>query len=722
MSQRCAVASALPHIRRTRTGPGSPWGLLPSVCVALLALTPSIAALERDPPAMSSSWVSAGCLTFPDTFADGLSRRLVLEAVGVRREAANSERGQVLMSSRIRVAVNVPGKPLARVRSLYHREELASLETRKGAGVAKQVLERRRGAPLIGDRVLGRRGPLGLALDPEDGDQPLLGLVSLSLASIAPDLPLDSGIGEYQVLEFGFPDPLSPGGVGMYRFRSAGGVSLDLPGPGLFTVVDVESLGGVSPEIRGSLWFEEKSGRLVRALYRPRGRWKLSAGLRSLARKVPVVPKDALGEVDYLVVDFEPDSSGLLRPVRIQLEGQISWIWTAIEMPVTFEWTGRWVPLGSLGDPSKIDPAIRLPPPLRHGWDVTVTRNEFSPYLRELDRVSLAPPAPTLRETLFRIPGSLRFNWVQGLSAEVVYPLPLGAQRLLTAKARFSTTGFPPTGELGLSRRRFPLRWGVEAYTRLEVANRWDSALSIGNSIDALLFGYDDGNYYRASGGAAWLGWTNHPLRLDVRLYAERHQAEQFRTDFSLGSGGPESPGGNIQADEGTFYGVRSMLHAQFGEDPQVGVLLARLWGELGWGESAYQDLGAEVEMVLPLAWRLAGALRLGCGRAWGTVPVQRNYFLGGSNTLRAFPGDAAIGEAFYLARAEVGSDVPGLRIVMFGDLGLAEDPQQLFDSRPLASAGLGLSILDGMVRFDLARGLKGGGEWRLHMLSYGIF
>jgi hypothetical protein len=50
----------------------------------------------------------------------------------------------------------------------------------------------------------------------------------------------------------------------------------------------------------------------------------------------------------------------------------------------------------------------------------------------------------------------------------------------------------------------------------------------------------------------------------------------------------------------------------------------------------------------------------------------------------------------------------------VFGDIGYAGDRGHLFDARPLRSAGVGISVLDGLLRLDLARPLDDGG-WRVH-------
>jgi hypothetical protein len=54
-------------------------------------------------------------------------------------------------------------------------------------------------------------------------------------------------------------------------------------------------------------------------------------------------------------------------------------------------------------------------------------------------------------------------------------------------------------------------------------------------------------------------------------------------------------------------------------------------------------------------------------------------------------------------------------RVITFADAGWAGPRADALHGRALTSAGLGLSVLDGLIRFDLARSLRPG-SWKLHM------
>jgi hypothetical protein len=59
------------------------------------------------------------------------------------------------------------------------------------------------------------------------------------------------------------------------------------------------------------------------------------------------------------------------------------------------------------------------------------------------------------------------------------------------------------------------------------------------------------------------------------------------------------------------------------------------------------------------------------------------------------------------MMRAELGSSFVGARPVVFADLGWAGDRHD-WSSRihPMSGAGVGASFMDGLVRFDLAKGI----------------
>jgi hemolysin activation/secretion protein len=107
------------------------------------------------------------------------------------------------------------------------------------------------------------------------------------------------------------------------------------------------------------------------------------------------------------------------------------------------------------------------------------------------------------------------------------------------------------------------------------------------------------------------------------------------------------------------------------------------------------------------LGRHLDGALTIGAGTSGGVLPIQKQYFIGGVQTVRGQRAGAAIGDAFWLTSAEVGTSAVGIRKILFADLGWAGSRENFSKpGRPLSGAGVGASFMDGLVRFDVAKGI----------------
>ncbi|MHB1170213.1 MAG: BamA/TamA family outer membrane protein, partial [Longimicrobiales bacterium] len=117
-----------------------------------------------------------------------------------------------------------------------------------------------------------------------------------------------------------------------------------------------------------------------------------------------------------------------------------------------------------------------------------------------------------------------------------------------------------------------------------------------------------------------------------------------------------------------------------------------------------------------PLFARLRASLEGAAGSSVGDVPIQRLYYLGGPATLRGYDGSSAVGNSFWRARAEIARGIPAARIALFGDVAWAGDRETLTTDGALRSVGLGVTLLDGLVRADLARALDGAEDWRFDL------
>jgi hemolysin activation/secretion protein len=98
-----------------------------------------------------------------------------------------------------------------------------------------------------------------------------------------------------------------------------------------------------------------------------------------------------------------------------------------------------------------------------------------------------------------------------------------------------------------------------------------------------------------------------------------------------------------------------------------------------------------------------------------GALPSQRFWYLGGTQTVRGERPGREAGNAFWLARAEVAQGVGVIRPVIFSDFGWAGDRRKLGNiGIPMSGVGAGFSVMDGLLRFDVARGLNPDRQWRV--------
>jgi len=62
------------------------------------------------------------------------------------------------------------------------------------------------------------------------------------------------------------------------------------------------------------------------------------------------------------------------------------------------------------------------------------------------------------------------------------------------------------------------------------------------------------------------------------------------------------------------------------------------------------------------------------------------------------------------------------MRVVLFSDIGWAGDTGDVAGVEPLIGVGPGLSLFDGVVRIDFAKGLTRNGTFRMSFATSGLF
>ena len=296
-----------------------------------------------------------------------------------------------------------------------------------------------------------------------------------------------------------------------------------------------------------------------------------------------------------------------------------------------------------------------------------------------------------------------RYNRVEGFSTGISVEQQLGGGYIASALGRYGFADHHFGGELSLARTNLRQTVAVTGYNRLRSANDWGDPLSFRSSVPALLFGRDEGFYFRSTGGE--LTWnTTRGADLDWRLFAERQTTARQRTNFSIG--GDFVP--NITADAGTSAGAGVRYTHMFGDDPRGLRAYTDVRLEAAGGDSTYGRGAVDLTLSHPIVADVVGGLTLAGGTSVGGVPMQRRWFLGGTQTIRGQrPDTAQSGNAFWFTRAEIGKDYRTHRISVFGDLGWVGDRTMVSEvGRPMSGVGVGFSMIDGAVRLDLARGL----------------
>jgi hypothetical protein len=304
--------------------------------------------------------------------------------------------------------------------------------------------------------------------------------------------------------------------------------------------------------------------------------------------------------------------------------------------------------------------------------------------------------------------GMLRFNRVEGLSAGAAMSQELGRGLSWTLGGRLGTADLEPNGELRLVRGDAIRGIAIGVYRRLAVVDDWGAPLGLGNSVNALLFGRDEGFYYRTTG--AELSGVNGPV--EWRVFAEQQRTADVETQFSV----PHLINGfvfreNVMATRADLAGASVRVPFSLGLDPQAlrlsGVLrLEGATGDLDYGRGAL-----DVTLSRTLPWRLAGALTMSGGTTAGDVPTQRLWYLGGTHTVRGHAIGTNEGDAYWLGRAELSTDQLAFRPVVFFDAGWAGSRDDwAHPGQPMLGAGLGWSILEGLIRFDIAKAIRPNG------------
>ncbi|MEO5579133.1 MAG: ShlB/FhaC/HecB family hemolysin secretion/activation protein [Gemmatimonadaceae bacterium] len=688
-------------------------------------------------------------------FRDSRAATLLTAARTSRLEQDSTLRGYDATSYE-RLSVKMGFKRIGRDRLLVRSERVGRVTWQRGSPAVVQLLGKRHVMPML-------EGAADAEFDDEFD-------VPIPYYPGRETLWVGSGIAKADVNESEMIHPLARGAEAYYTYATGDSVSFMLPGSRRIELRElvVRPRAPSWNVALGSLWFDVSSARLVRAVYRlaePLDIWKIANEEEENKDDRPpkwvtaaITPLTA--QVSAITVEYGLHEGRFWMPRLQAVEGsaQAGFMRVPFKIEQSFKYAS--VNGTSMGAPPQFAVGDTAQDSVSRSHRATARRNEckaggertrtttryeghmpvmvripcdtvalaHSPELpksiyddgEELfgvkERDALIDDALTLGAQPGFIPqkpvityglGLTRYNRIEGLSTGIAARQSLGAGYTARAMARIGIADLSPNAELGLTRTDGRRTVGIGAYRRLSSANDWADPFSFGSSLSALLFGRDEGFYYRTL-GLELTGTADDSATGSWRIFAERHVDAKKKTDFSLA----HSISGtdfrdNIDAGNGNIVGLAVERHGSHGLDPHGLRLFGSVRAETAAGDFDYSRAMFDATVSHGLGPRLSGAFTLSAGTSGGTVPLQRLWYLGGTQTVRGQRPGASIGDAFWMTRLELGTAFVGARPVVFGDLGWAGSRED-FDSpgRPISGAGVGASFLDGLVRFDVARGI----------------
>jgi hypothetical protein len=699
----------------------------------------------------------------PDTFKDPSVRSLILRARTAReRDIEGMESYEGLL--RERIYVGFTALRFRRERGLFEQERIARLRWSADGERAIHWMGARQAIPIVGAdtrrkevRAEGRMEGAGAAVrdDLREG-LPRELLRETELPAFAFDPAGDRlTFGEDWALH-----PLADTADAHYRFASGDTLRIRLPPPSpdvvLYEVL-VEPRRADFNLVAGSLWFDAETSSLVRASYRPARAFDLALDEPEDAEDVPGLLQPIEAEITYITVEYSLHEFRFWLPRRFAMEGEAR-LGRVMRIPLTVEWSVRDYRV------NEEETEIPVDGPLPPGWSrrerrvedddgkvsyVTVIVPETdallsSPELSEgfgerapvafsddeIDelRGELEAMLPTYQRFKPELAwglerGLLRFNRVEGLSVGGAATFPLSPTFFLDVEGRIGSGDLEPNAGLTLARGPEDHRWKLSGYHKLLGMGDWGDPFSLKSSVDNLLFGSDEGQYYRASGVALAYGSVGARVRFDAEIFHEAQRGVSLGSDFYLFSPISEDTVRSVLgADDVDVTGARSNISWFSGIDPNGLILTGRILGEAATGDVDFQRVAASISASHPLFFGTAGAVEVGAGTQWGETPLQRQFFLGGGATLRGFESHEIYGPTFWRARAEIATGFAGARVGVFTDLGWTGVREDFTLDDPWASVGVGTSLLDGIVRLDLARAVRRSHRWKLHLYLDGLF
>jgi len=711
----------------------------------LLVLGAALVALHSPSSAQADTTPS-------DAYLDPTARVLV-ERARQRRQQVESgiESYQVLGRQRVYAGMRVVG----RNRTLYTRELAARIHWRRTGTSQVAVLGARELAPVaerhaqVPDDLVGDGGDIAdLAFNP-DRLQVNFGFSVGSSGRDSARAQRDSTRRREVNAEMSIMDPFRAGSEAHYRFASGDSLTMRFQDGRVIRLRELRLLPRRADYrlLRGSVWLDGESYGIVRGVFTLARPFDLS---RDSDEEMPAV-LNALGAVraqfDRVTLEFGLVQGRWWLPVRTYMDATAQ-VGIMGSFPVRFEQTysgyrvqgagdpalpalavgstdsvttGRHCDRGDCGDwqvhvPRDSSGLLNSPdlqPSLAQAGEVMATDRELEDLGRTLQQAANIGMDPSARLDLPDLT-MFRYNRVEGFSLGTEASVGAGPV-MLDGKARIGTGDWEPSAELGINRGTLRSQLRLAGYRRLVPVDLYAGEPTFGSALNSLVLGRDETDYFRATG----VELTSRPVRaarweLSWRLFGEHQHSVQRETEITLTRAWDDDP----------FFGVRPAERAdQAGavitlrsatDDPYGGMrreLSLTLDGQTGDFQFARPSLSAGAQ--LPVGGSVDLAVGAAAGTSFGDVPLQGLWYIGGPTSVRGFRTAHSGGESFWRARAELSRGAPAFRLALFSDAGWVGD-RDAFELDPtLISAGAGLSIMDGILRLDLAKGLRGGSDWR---------
>lgn len=717
--------------------------MLLSLAAALLLGYQTAPADTATPPAPLDA------ATLSSAYLDAGARQLVARARERRDVVDRSiEEYQVLARERVEGGVRV----LRRERQLFIQETAARIHWRRDGQGTVELLGARQATPMftagvsVPDNL--RRHAVHLAYDPSHAD-----LVKLAFTDD------DNSIRH----------PLAEGSEAHYQFRSGETTTVRLADGRTLRLLELQLI----PRRRefylasGSLWLDADTHALVRAVVRPARPWDIALDTDE-GDEVPGFVQPIRGEVRYITLEYGlwnmrwwlprliafegtvevgalGGLGGLVRYERSYTDYRVSGDVAAAPVAaaadaeavlercpdreerratrLTCHCQGGRCRLFAVqvpADTASLLNSPELPPSIFAEGPVLFTDaelNEITEMLRKMQPPIWRLQPPRVDWSVARL-DLLRYNRVEGLSVGARADVDFGT---LTADGtlRLGVADLEPNVELGAVRETIGARYRLAGYRRLAAVDPGSRSLGLGNSLSALLLGRDDGDYFRTL-GVELIGSPprTQPQGYGWRLFAEQQRDALKETNLSLPRLWDREHDfrQNIAADHANQVGAALALRTFRGRDPAGFRWGAEAGVEGSTGTFDFARPSLTLSTAFPLNRRFMSSFEVAGGSSFGELPVQSLWYLGGPGTVRGYGGNAARGEAFWRARAEVANALSGARLVLFSDAGWAGVRDDIQVDPTLLSAGVGASFLDGLIRVDLARALRGDTGWRMDL------